>query len=199
MVRAADGDAAFRWRRWPAAGWLLRKEPPKALLPVGRDNDVGPWIGRRWAVGAIVAVVAGMLFFALHLEMSRTLCYFYPPLRLPVLSLLWIAMCIFLLRQYRRQPSDALLAVLMFFVAGLVVKLFCFDLAAWSVAATMLLRRPTTPSSMPAMRLLDFGGDHRLPLRRILLAVRQCERPHGRRLSSAAPPWRCCSFSPPWK
>ena len=140
-----------------AAGWLLRKEPPKALLPVGRDNDVGAWIGRRWAVGAIVAMVAGMLFFALHLEMSRSLLYFYPPLRLPLLSLLWIAMCLFLLRQHRRQPSDALLAVLMFFVAGLVLKLFCFDLAAWSVAATMYYAADY--SFLDAgMRLFDFGA-----------------------------------------
>ena len=32
------------------AGWLLRHDPPKAALAVERDNDVGPWIGRGWAV-----------------------------------------------------------------------------------------------------------------------------------------------------
>ena len=139
------------------AGWLLRKAPPKALLPVGRQNDVGPWIGRRWAVGAIVALVAAMLFFALHLEMSRSLLFFYPPLRLPLLSVLWIAMCVFLLREYRLQPSDALLTILMLFVAGLVAKLFCFDLVAWHVAATMYYAADY--SFLEAgMRLLDFGA-----------------------------------------
>ena len=28
------------------AGWLLRQAAAEPLLPVGRDNDVGPWIGR---------------------------------------------------------------------------------------------------------------------------------------------------------
>ncbi len=139
------------------AGWLLKKAPPKALLSVGSGNDVGPWIGRRWAVGAILAMVVGMLFLALHLEFSRSLFYFCEPLRLPMLSLLWIALCVFILHEYRMWPSDALLALLVLFAAGLVVKLFCFDLVAWHVVATM--RYAADYSFLEAgMRLLDFGA-----------------------------------------
>jgi uncharacterized membrane protein len=139
------------------AGWLLRKSPPQALLPVGRDNDIDPWIGRRWAVGAIVAVVAGMLFLALHLEMSRSLAFFYLPLRLPLLSLLWIAMCVFLLCQYRARSNDAVLFILVIFVAGLVAKLFFFDLVYWQVTATMYYAADYS-FLQAGMRLLDFGA-----------------------------------------
>jgi uncharacterized membrane protein len=93
----------------------------------------------------------------LHLELSRTVCYFYPPLRLPLLSLLWIAMCIFLLRQYRLQPSEPLLAVLVLFVAGLVLKLFLFDLVGWQVLGVM--RYGGEYSFREAtLRLMDFGA-----------------------------------------
>ena len=140
------------------AGWLLHKAPPRALLPVGRENDVDPWIGRGWAIGGIVAVAAGMLFIALHFELSRSLLYFYPPLRLPLLSVLWIAMCAFLLHQCRRRPTDLLFSVLMLFVAGLVFKLFFFDLPAWDITPSLLYGGDPYSFRDGAMRLLDFGA-----------------------------------------
>ncbi len=142
------------------AGWLLRRTPPKPLLPVGDGNDVRPWIGRHWAVGAVVAVVAGMMFLALHCELDRSLLYFYPPLRLPVLSLLWIAMCAFLLGEYRRNASNPLLVLLAAFVVGLVLKLFCFDIATWHVHLYGIVRYDGLDYSFldGAMRLLDFGA-----------------------------------------
>ena len=114
------------------AAWLLRRAPPKPAMPVGRANDVSPWLGRNWIVGAAVVAVAGLLFVALNLELDRSLQFFFPPLRLPALSLLWIAMCVVLLRTYRAEPNDVLLVVIGLFVAGLVVKLFYFDLMAWT-------------------------------------------------------------------
>ena len=69
------------------------------------------------------------MFLALHLELNRSLLFFCAPLRLPVLSLLWIAMCVFLLYAVSRcGRANVLLALLAVFVAGMVVKLFFFDL-----------------------------------------------------------------------
>ena len=140
-----------------SAGWLLRKEP-QALLPVGRGNDVAGWIGRGWAVGAIVAVVAGMLFVALHLELNRSLGFFFPPLRLPLLSVLWIAMCGLLLHRYRSQPNTVVLTLLAAFVVGVVLKLFYFDLVSWHVVGRMLYDVKCYSFLDGAMRLLDFGA-----------------------------------------
>ena len=91
------------------AGVLLRQAPPQPRALRRPRNDIGQWVRDRWALQAMVAVVAGMLFLYLHLELGRTFLYFYPPLRIPVLSLLWIALCIFLLREYRlpAQRSSA--------------------------------------------------------------------------------------------
>jgi hypothetical protein len=84
--------------------------------------------------------------------------FFYPPLRLPVLSLLWIALCIFVLRQYRRRPSDVLLGILALSVAGLLLKLFCIDLIAWHIVPTTYCYAGEYSFLEAGMRLLDFGA-----------------------------------------
>ena len=140
------------------AGWLLRQAPPKPLLAVGRENDVGPWLGLRDASVAIVVVVVGMIFLALHLELNRSLGYFCEPLRLPGLSLLWVALCVFLLYEYRLRKSDILLGLLVAFVVGMAAKLFLFDLVAWRVGADLLYGGPDYIFLDGAMRLLDFGA-----------------------------------------
>ena len=157
------------------AGVLLRKMPPSAVLSVDRANDIGQWVRDRWAVQAIVAVVAGMLFLYLHLELGRTFLYFYPPLGMPVLSLLWIALCIFLLREYRLQPNEVLLGLLMLFVAGLVVKLFVFDLAGWQVIELDALCRRPLLLQHGRNAIAGFRRHHSLPLWRVLHAFRQLD------------------------
>ena len=116
-----------------------------------------PWIGQRWAIGAIVAVVTGMLFLTLHLELNRSLGFFYPPVRLPMLSMLWIVLCGFLLQQYRLRPSDGMLSLLMLFVVVLIAKLFAYDIAAWHLNPAMCYGGDY--SFLEAgMRLLDFSA-----------------------------------------
>jgi len=60
---------------------------------VDRGNDISGWIKEAWAVRLAAGVAFGMLFLYLHLELHRTLGYFYLPLQLPVLTLLWLSMC----------------------------------------------------------------------------------------------------------
>lgn len=139
-------------------GVLLGRMPPRLAIAVGRANDISPWVRDRWAVRSIVAVVAGMLFLYLHLELGRTVLYFYPPLRMPALTLVWIGLCLFLLREYRIQPSEVLLGLLTLFVVGSVIKLFFFDLPGEQILEVM--RYVDDRYSFPgaAMRLLDFGA-----------------------------------------
>jgi uncharacterized membrane protein len=142
-----------------AAGWLLRHDPPKSLLSVGRENDIGTWLPRNWAVGTVVALVTAMTFVALHLELNRSMGHFFAPARLPTLTLLWIGLCVFLLRQYLLRRNDALLAVLMLVVAGMVFKLFWFDLSSWSAVAVRMCYGGERYLWLDAgMRLLDFGA-----------------------------------------
>ena len=136
---------------------LLKAPLSTASLAIERANDVGEWIHQRWAVKATVAVVLGMLFICLHLELYRTFGYLYPHMQMPVLTLLWIAMCVLLVHEYAARPGPVTGGIMMFFVVGLVIKLFCFDLARWDV----LSATPYDGEYLfvhAAMRLIDFGA-----------------------------------------
>ncbi|MBU4400228.1 MAG: DUF2339 domain-containing protein [Planctomycetes bacterium] len=139
------------------AGWLMRRSPPRALLPVGKENDVKQLVGMREVTVGIAAAVVGMIFLALHLELDRSLAFFAEPLRLPMLSLLWVALCAFLLFEYRVYRNNVLLVLLFAFVAGMVIKLFAFDLPAWHIGEDLLYGSGYSFRE-GALRLLDFGA-----------------------------------------
>jgi len=136
---------------------LLKQPLEGASLAVERANDIKQWVRDHWAARAAVAVVAAMLFIYLHLELNRTFEYLYPPLRMPVLTFLWLGMCVFLLYEYLAEPSKVLLGIMLAFVAGLGIKLFFFDLAVWGIMGNMYYFGDY--SFLDAgMRLLDFGA-----------------------------------------
>jgi len=138
-------------------GWLLQRSPPKPLLPIGEDNDIHRTIGVGEVTIGVMAAVAGMIFLALHLEMNRSLGFFAEPLRLPVLSLLWVGMCAFLLHLYRLHRHNIFTALFFAFAAGMLIKLFAFDLPAWHIGGNLLYGSGYSFQE-GALRLLDFGA-----------------------------------------
>lgn len=138
---------------------LLRRPLATASLAVERANDIGQWVRQHWAVRAGIAVAVAMLFIYLHLELNRTLTYFYPPMRMPVLTLLWLGVCLLLIQEYLADRSRVMLGLLAAFVAGLLIKLFLFDLPGWRLASDMLYSGDMGYSFRDAtMRLVDFGA-----------------------------------------
>ncbi len=89
------------------AYFLLQDARASARLVVDRANDVVQWVRTQWAVRCSVILVVGMAFLYLHLELNRTLGYLFDPCRLPVLTLLWVGMCLLLLRRIPGQPEPA--------------------------------------------------------------------------------------------
>jgi len=142
-----------------ATGCRLLKRPLSTTsVTVGKANDIGRLVRERWAVRAGIAVVVAMLFCTLHLELNCSFTYFYPPVRMPVLTLLWVAMCGLVLYAYLADRSPLLLGLLTVLVAGLLVKLFLFDLGhEWKVTGDMLYRYNYS-FVHAGMRLLDFGA-----------------------------------------
>ena len=140
-----------------AGAFRLLNAPGAAAISIDKANDMAEWIRERWAVRAAVIGLVAMLFVFLHLELNRSFVYLCPPLRLPVLSLLWIVLCGFLVYEYLARPSQFILSVLVISVVALVAKLFLFDLPSWRVAE---MRSYAGDYSFleAAMRLLDFGA-----------------------------------------
>ncbi len=117
-----------------AMAFKLLEAPPKtAPLACDPANDIGQWLKERWMLGAAASVVLGMLFIFLQLELYRTVGYLYPPLRIPVLTLVWLALCLVLLLRYQAAPSGAVLKFFLFFVCAVLAKLFFFDLFSWGL------------------------------------------------------------------
>jgi uncharacterized membrane protein len=140
-----------------AAYFLMRRSVSPVSLALERANDIQNVIRENWAIRAAVAVALAMLFVYLHLELDRSLGYAFEPLRLPVLTLLWLGMCGYLLYEYVVNLSDVLLVLMALFVAGVLGKLLFFDLPSWQVTLQMLYARPFSFGEA-AMRLLDFGA-----------------------------------------
>ena len=136
---------------------LMMKQDQASDHPISRDNDV-PELFSPLGMGWLAAAVAlGMLFVYLHLEFNQTMGYFYQPLKLPLLTLLWLAMCGLLTGQVLKREEPLLLGVLLVFVAGLLIKLFYFDLPSWNVSRTFLYGGPYSFRDA-AIRFVDFGA-----------------------------------------
>jgi uncharacterized membrane protein len=139
------------------AYYLLRSPASASRMVVDSASDVAQWIRTRWAVQAVLAAAVLMLFFFLHLELNRSTQYLFPPCRMPILSLLWLAVCWFLLWEYQAAPRQPVLVLLGIMLAGLLIKLAAFDLNFWGLDETMIYGGGYSFLD-GTMRLLDFGA-----------------------------------------
>jgi uncharacterized membrane protein len=139
------------------AYFLLKKPPVPGRLAVDQANDVAEWVRTQWAMRYAIILVLGMGFLFLHLELNRTLNYLFAPGRLPVLTLLWLGMCVLLFYEYLASPSRPVRAFLALFVTGALVKLVFVDLPFWQINADMVYDQEYSLLDA-AMRLVDFGA-----------------------------------------
>ncbi len=144
-------------------------EKPASASPLACDagNDIPLWLKDNWLLQATLIIASGMLFIVLQLELYRSFGYLYPPLQLPVLTFIWLAMSLLLLLHYLAAPGQWLLQALRLFVIGVVLKLLLFDLPSWNLSlghinaydSVWTLRYGGAYSFQFAlMRLLDFAA-----------------------------------------
>jgi len=138
------------------ACWLLKRQEESSGV-VQRENDVAGWIRGAWAMRLAVGLAILMAFVYLHLEFDRTLGYLYQPVNLPLLTLLWLALCGLLLYEVLHRESRAAIGLLLAVVGGLLLKLFLFDLPSWDVSDQMLYGGRYSFRDA-GLRLVDFGA-----------------------------------------
>lgn len=136
---------------------MLTKPGHTVALAVDKATDIAGWIEGRAAARTALFVVFGMLFLYMHLELNRTLGALFPPLRLPVLTLLWLSACLFLTIEFSRTANRVVLGFLLVFVGAVLVKLIAFDLQAWSATSNFLYDGEYAFYDA-GFRLLDFGA-----------------------------------------
>ncbi len=138
-------------------GWEFSEA--SAVVP---ENDVPELIPTNWAPRAIIGMALGMLFLYLHLEVNRTVGFTYAPLRLPSLTVLWLAICGIVLWQAIAINSRTLITVVVFGLLAVLVKLCAVDVPSWSLADHLIYHSAYANHVYSfhdaTMRLLDFGS-----------------------------------------
>lgn len=137
--------------------WLLKRQASAGPAMAERVSGAAGWLRSNVVMRLLAFAVVGMLFLYLHLELGRTLGFFYQPFRLPMLTLLWLGLCAWLLYEYLQTESRALLVLLTVVVAVVVAKLLYVDLRFWSVSDSMLYGGSYSLRDA-AMRLVDFAA-----------------------------------------
>jgi uncharacterized membrane protein len=137
---------------------LLRAPGAAAGAVVDKANDVAAWIRDRLAAQAAAVAIIVIVVVALHLELGRTLLYFAPPLRLPVLTLLWLGLCAFLAFAYLRTGTRLLLGLAAAVAVAVIVKLMVWDLPAWHLTDAYRYGAEGYRWLDGGLRLLDFGA-----------------------------------------
>ncbi|HEY0984638.1 DUF2339 domain-containing protein [Schlesneria sp.] len=97
-----------------------------------------------------------MLFLYLHLEVSRTIGFTYSPLRLPLLTILWIVACALILREAIVRNHEVLLNIAALGILAVIIKAVVVDLRSWSLNDKLIYSGPYSYSDA-GLRLLDFG------------------------------------------
>lgn len=138
------------------AAWLLGHPPAEAALAMDRRNDVGDWHPDEPTQQALPLVMGALLFGYLVLEFNRTFGFFFDPLRLPMLTLVWVVAAAVALHQHLRRGSAAWLALFVILAATLLLKMTAFDLRSWKLTTSFIYDGPYSPRDA-SFRFFDFG------------------------------------------
>jgi uncharacterized membrane protein len=141
-----------------AGSWILsRSQPARANLAVEPEADMpaGPPAG---VIGGIaLGAVVVLLFVYLQFELYRLFDLFCQPLRVPSLTLVWVAACAVLLVSLQRLPSAGRLALLVVLCAATVLKLLAVDLPVWEPALDAFGYAGPYCATDALVRFFDFG------------------------------------------
>lgn len=154
-VPIASFGLAYRMLVGEAAGAATGAE---AARSIGPENDTPAWLGPTMAIWGLIGAAGLMLLAYLHLEVNRTLGYFYAPARLPGLTILWVGFCLLLLLAFMRRASDALMALVLVGVSAVVIKLVALDIPSWNFQVEQMLYGGDYVFRDAALRLVDFAA-----------------------------------------
>jgi uncharacterized membrane protein len=139
------------------AYWLLSKRPVDESKVVDPANDVAPYIQSNWAMRILVVTAITAAFLYLNMEFDRTFGFYYAPLKLPLMTLLWVGLCAFLFWEFLGSGGYILLSLFGLAIVAMLMKLLCVDLWAWNISPDFIYRGPYSFRDA-ALRLVDFGA-----------------------------------------
>ena len=145
------------------AAWFFRRAAAAEAagsadgdLPIVAGNDIGAPPLPSLAEVAVAAIVA-MTVFYLHLEVDRTVGFLHSPLRLPMLTVLWIGGAMFLFTRIRVWGEGIGIPLFVAAVAVVLLKLCLWDVPSWGLEQDFVYAGGWSGHAA-LMRLVDFGA-----------------------------------------
>ncbi|MEY3460312.1 MAG: hypothetical protein RL215_3469 [Planctomycetota bacterium] len=131
---------------------LRRREVSREVESI----DLPEWLplGRSVWVGTLALV--GMLFVYLTLEWNRTMGGLAEGFRLPGMTLIWLALGVWVLLQASREFGKAAVSLVLLILGAVFVKMLLFDLPSWGINQSWRYDEPWFPDAA-FFRLLDFA------------------------------------------
>jgi uncharacterized membrane protein len=140
--------------------WLVMKKEPDARtpeMPVSEGNDM-PAVIRSGSMGTVLAGIALVTVFAyLQLEFDSFFGVFFDPFRLPVLTMLWVALATLVVVICVRTHSPVALAALVLVCIVMIGKFFALDWMGWHPSLFQQHYDAPYSGTIALMRLLDFS------------------------------------------
>ncbi|MDD2597930.1 MAG: DUF2339 domain-containing protein [Kiritimatiellae bacterium] len=142
------------------AAFLLSKREARESSLIFPENDIAAAIPAPLASGTLFWVAVTFVFLFLNLELNAMfLCW--NPIRLPMLTLLWGAMVLFLFSRMRAceragGKGELLFALTIVFLVITLGKLLLFDSQSWNLNMNFIYNQEYLLLDS-AMRLFDFG------------------------------------------
>jgi len=165
------------------ACFLDRREAPRdEHVAIAPENNLEAGLARDAARNILYWFGVLFLFVVLHLELN-TMLMLAEPLRLPLLTVLWLGMAAYFLSLYlgSGEPKPVLFVAMNLFLLGALLKLFSVDLQYWKFSPRWICAVPYSARTA-GMRMLDFGFVIAACFAIWLLFLR---RPHARRHAAA--------------
>ena len=121
------------------------------------ENDMASETWQGAASGLLAALGCGVLFIYAHFELYRTCGFFWPSLAVPAMTLAWFGLGLFLLSVARRDVAGWISTAMLILLAGLVLKLFIFDMGQWHLNEDVWCYGGDYQAGPVLLRFADFG------------------------------------------
>jgi uncharacterized membrane protein len=145
------------------AAWFFRRAAAAAAgdtadreMPIVAGNDIGA-VSLPSLVEVPVAAIVAMTVIYLHLEVDRTVGFLHMPLRLPMLTILWMGGAMFLFSRICVWGEAIGIPLFVAAVAAVLLKLCLWDLPSWGLQPDFVYAGLWNGHAA-LMRLVDFGA-----------------------------------------
>jgi uncharacterized membrane protein len=126
-----------------AAGFLLLKKERDAEIKdsatINAENKTGTALVPGDSVNVFFWVFFIMVFALFHVEFIQLSRAIFPPLRLPLLSYVWLGALLFAAWKYFNRPTDGYRNFLVFILFGLLAKFFITEANFWNFKAELFI------------------------------------------------------------